>query len=154
MKGGSAPPAWSNGFLGIPALDHGRDRAGCDCWGLACIVFRETLDVTLPDYLGYGSVEEHAEIEALIQGAQTSPLWHHVTGHADSFDIAVFRRGRFATHLGIVVRHGLMLHMAARSHSQLADYRHGPWAHRFLGHWRHASRVFETPVQRFAKVPQ
>ena len=135
--------SWSNRFIGVPHRDLGRSREGADCWGLACVIYREELGITLPDYLGYTSVEEHGEIAALIEGAKTSPLWLSVSGTAIAFDIAVFRRGRFSTHLGIVVRHGLMIHSARGDGAKLEDYRRDPWAHRFTGHFRHAS----MPVQ-------
>lgn len=137
--------SWSNRYVGIPNLDHGRSADGADCWGLACVIYREELGITLPDYLGYGSIGEHGEIAALIEGAKTSPLWVPVTP-ALAFDLAVFRRGRLSTHLGIVIRHGLMIHIG-QTHAVLEDYRRGPWAHRFTGHWRHHSRVVEMPVQ-------
>ncbi len=138
--------SWSNRYVGIPNLDHGRSADGADCWGLACVIYREELGITLPDYLGYGSIEEHGEIAALIEGAKTSPLWMPVTGEAIAFDLAVFRRGRLSTHLGIVIRHGLMIHIG-QTHAVLEDYRRGPWAHRFTGHWRHVQSPFERPVQ-------
>ena len=139
---------WSDRFIGIPYADLGRDRAGCDCWGLACIIYREELGITLPEYLGdYASTDEHAEISALIAGAAVSPLWVPVSGAALAFDIAVFRRGRASTHLGIVVRHGIMIHMVADDHAKLQGYIDGPYKHRFTGHFRHASRAIERPVQ-------
>ena len=36
---------WSNRFIGIPYDDFGRSRTGCDCWGLACIIYREELGI-------------------------------------------------------------------------------------------------------------
>ncbi|MBA85743.1 NlpC/P60 family protein [Thalassobius sp. S69A] len=138
---------WSNRFVGIPHEDLGRTREGADCWGLACIIYAEELGITLPDYLGYGSAEEHGEIAALIEGAQVSPLWVPIEGPAIAFDIAVFRRGRLPTHLGVVVRHGIMIHMAAEDAAKHQDYRHGPWSNRFAGHFRHRLRAVERPVQ-------
>ncbi|MBN8294741.1 phage tail protein [Rhodobacter sp. NTK016B] len=140
--------SWSNRFIGIPFEDLGRTRTGCDCWGLACVIYQEELHISLPDYVGdYASAEEHAEIASLISGAKSSPLWLPVDGPAIAFDIAVFRRARYETHLGIVVRHGIMIHMAGEDQAKLARYADAPWRNRFAGHFRHASRAVERPVQ-------
>lgn len=133
--------SWSDRFIGIQYQEFGRDRAGADCWGLACVIYREALGITLPDYLGYGSVEEHAEIAALIDGATGSPLWQPAAVPAP-YDIAVFRRGGIATHVGIVIRPGLMIHMDHADCAKVADYRQGRWGNRFKGCFRHVQRVF------------
>lgn len=144
---------WSDHFIGIPYVEFGRDRTGCDCWGLACIIYREELGITLPDYLGgYASADEHGEICALIAGAATSPLWVPVGGTALAFDVAVFRRGRFSTHLGIVIRHGIMIHMVADDQAKVQGYTQGPYQHRFAGHYRHVSRAIERPVQLISEA--
>ncbi len=135
--------SWSNAYVGLPWADLGRSREGADCWGLACIIYQEELGIGLPDYLGYSSAEERGEIAALIAGAETSPLWLPVDGPAIAFDIAVFRRGRFASHVGIVVRHGLMIHMEGSDCAKLTDYTDGSWKPRLKGHYRHVER----PVQ-------
>lgn len=139
---------WSDRFVGIPYQDFGRGRGGCDCWGLACIIYREEMGVSLPDYLGdYAGVDELSEISALITRDRTSPLWLPVSGPALAFDLALFRRGRFSSHVGIVIRHGLMIHMRGDDCAKVEGYADGPWSHRFEGHFRHASRGIERPVQ-------
>lgn len=132
---------WTERFIGLPYAEFGRDRAGCDCWGLACVIYREELGITLPDYLGYASTEEHAELAAIIAGATASPLWIPVTGTAIAFDIAVFRRGRLDTHVGIVVHHGLMIHIAHDDCAKIESYKGGTWGHRHAGTYRHVDLV-------------
>ncbi|SLN37915.1 NlpC/P60 family protein [Aquimixticola soesokkakensis] len=144
--------SWSNKFIGIPQADLGRTREGADCWGLACVIYQEELGISLPEYLGYSSPDEQGECAAMIAGATSSPLWVPVTGPAVAFDIAVFRQGRFSSHVGIVVRHGLMIHIAAEDQAKLEEYHSGKWQHRFDGHYRHRSRVFETDVQRPVQI--
>lgn len=144
---------WSDRFVGIPYAELGRGRDGADCWGLACIIYHEELGITLPDYLGtYTSVEEHGEIAALIGAGAASPLWLPVEGPAVAFDIAVFRRGRLSTHVGIVIRHGLMIHMQDEDCAKVQDYRTGAWGNRLKGHFRHASRGLERPVQLISEA--
>lgn len=139
--------SWSNRYVGIPFRDHGRDRAGVDCWGLAWLIYRDELGITLPDYLGYASAEEQEEVSALFLGAAASPLWVPVTGQAQPFDIALFRRGRLTTHLGVVVRPGLMIHVEGEDHAKLAGHCVGAWGRILAGHYRHVSRAVEGGVE-------
>lgn len=127
--------SWPNAFVGIPYAALGRARSGADCWGLAAIVYQETLGIKLPDYLGYASVDEHAEIDALIAGAEASPLWQARQGSVRPYDIAVFRRGRLSTHLGIVIQPGLMLHMVDEDRAKIESYQSGRWGNRLVGHF-------------------
>lgn len=135
--------SWPDRFIGIPFVEFGRSRAGCDCWGLACVVYRECLGITLPDYLDYTSAEEHREISALIAGAVASPLWRPVADNAAAYDIAVFRRGLWSTHVGIVIQPGLMLHIVGEDHAKVARYDTGPFKHRLMGVYRHVHRAGE-----------
>lgn len=138
--------SWSDAYIGIPFADLGRTREGVDCYGLACVIYAAELGITLSDYVGaYASADEHAEISALMHGAAGS--WLAVTGKAAPFDLAVFRRGRLTTHVGIVIRHGLMIHMDGEDAAKFADYRSGVWSSRFVGHYRHHSRAVEGGVQ-------
>lgn len=125
---------WSNRYVGIPQVDHGRDWSGVDCWGLVWLVYREELGITLPDYCGYGSVAEHAEIAALIDGAAVSPLWEPAAVPRP-LDVALFRCGRFNTHVGLIVRPGLMLHVTDDA-SKLEHCDRGGWGTRLQGFWR------------------
>lgn len=134
--------SWSDAFIGLPYVALGRSRdEGVDCWGLAKVIYQEELQISLPDYLGYASIDEHEELAAVIAGATISPLWIPVSGNAVAFDIAVFRRGRLDTHVGIVVRHGLMIHIARDDCAKIESYRSGAWSHRLTGIYRHVEIV-------------
>lgn len=136
---------WSDRYIGLPFADLGRSRAGADCYGLACIIYAAELDIALPDYAGaYASASEHAEIAALIDGAQGS--WVAMP-NAAPFDLALFRRGRWTTHIGIVIRPGVMIHMDRDDCAKVADYRAGLWGGRFVGHFRHHSMAVKEALQ-------
>ncbi|WP_339696022.1 NlpC/P60 family protein [Celeribacter baekdonensis] len=143
---------WSDRFVGLPQSDLGRDRSGVDCWGLAYVIYQEELSISLPDYLSYVSPDERGEIAAIIEGEKSSPLWLPVEGPAMAFDIALFSVGRYQSHIGIVVRHGLMIHVEGTDQSKLERYDQGRWANRLEGHWRHrdmvANHPVKTPVER------
>ena len=57
---------WANAYVGLPWADLGRDRTGCDCWGLARLVYAEQLGIALPSYSdAYPCAGEQAEVAAL-----------------------------------------------------------------------------------------
>lgn len=132
---------WSGKFVGLPHADLGRARPACDCYGLARVVYQEELGITLPEYLGRADIAEEGEIAALIAGRAALPMWVPVTGPALAFDLAVFRQGRIRSHIGIVVRRGLMLHMARGDCAKIEQFSDGRWAHRLSGIWRHVDLI-------------
>ncbi|PZR89637.1 MAG: phage tail protein [Stutzerimonas stutzeri] len=131
---------WSTPYIGLPYLNHGRDRAGCDCWGLVVLVYRECLGIELPSYAGdYVSTDERGEIAELIAHHREVGPWQSVEDPRE-FDVAIFRRGPHASHAGIVVRPGSMLHVPF-DQARIEDYRRGQWAPRLTGIYRHVERT-------------
>jgi cell wall-associated NlpC family hydrolase len=127
--------SWAVDYLGIPEIDHGRDRTGCDCWGLCRLVLREVAGIDAPGYdEGYVSADEAAEVTVLIAGATSSPLWRRVEDPR-SFDIAIIRKGGLARHAGIVVQPGMMLHMWG-GHARIERYDGDLWRNRLVGFYR------------------
>lgn len=125
--------SWSNGYVGIPYADMGRDRLGCDCWGLARLVYAERLAIKLPAYSGgYVSAEEQAEVASLIGQETATPVWRTVSP-PQPFDLLLFRHGRHESHVGIFVSAGVMLHMATDDQSKIERFDQGRWAARFVG---------------------
>lgn len=132
--------SWSNTYVGIPQADMGRSELGCDCWGLARLVYLRELGIELPSYLGSNvSPDEHGEVAALIDQAENSGPWRPV-GDARPFDLLLFRRGRFRSHIGLHVTGRLMLHMDGSDQARIDDYSRGRWAARFCGAYRHIAR--------------
>ncbi|MDB5574979.1 MAG: phage tail assembly protein [Bradyrhizobium sp.] len=134
------PLHWSAGYVGIPFAELGRARDGADCWGLACLVYAEQLGITLPTYDGlYSSIAERAEIAALINGAVSVPgIWTDAREAPDEFDVAVFRRGRLGSHVGLLIAPGRMLHMPEDGSARIEDYTVPRWASKLAGVYRHA----------------
>lgn len=128
-------------LVGLPYAELGRSRAGVDCWGLVRLGFAELAGIELPSYVdGYVSTGERAEIATLIGAAQGAPEWAPVLPDAlQPFDVAVFRRGRLDSHLGLVVDPNLsrMLHAAAGHGSRAESFATGYWMPRLVGFWRH-----------------
>jgi cell wall-associated NlpC family hydrolase len=59
---------WASDYTDVPFAEHGRTRAGVDCWGLVRLVLAEQRGLELPDYgRGYDSTEDRAEVPAAIR---------------------------------------------------------------------------------------
>lgn len=132
---------WSSSYIGIPHSSHGTGRDdGVNCWTLACLIYAEQLHITLPTYTdGYISLDEHAEIASLFED-EAGFRWREVEVPAE-FDLAVFRRGRFETHVGIVVRTSVMLHVVGEDQSKIERFNNGVWKHRLQRFYRHVERL-------------
>ena len=127
---------WTIDYLGIPYAQVGRTREGCDCWGLARLVYRNLLQVDLPSYAASVCASGAADVAALIGETAAAHPWLEVTEPLP-FDLLLFRRGSYAQHLGICVDRHWMLHMD-RTGSKLARLADSYWVSRSLGAWRHA----------------
>lgn len=137
--------SWASRYVGIPQADHGRSELGCDCWGLARLVYARELKIDLPSYTGdYASSQERAEIAALVGTEETNGTWRPVL-EIRAFDLLLFRRGRYRSHIGVAVDARLMLHMDGQSHSCLVRFADAPsWSARFCGAFRHAEMEQRT----------
>lgn len=128
---------WANAYVGVPYADQGRDLAGCDCWGLARLVYGAELQIALPSYVGdYTGSEESAEIASLIGAQTTDDVWTPADPIAP-FDLILFRHGRFDSHVGIALGPRAMLHMAGEDQAKVGVLTDARWARRIVGAFRH-----------------
>lgn len=124
-------------FIGIAHLDGGRDRYGCDCWGLVRLVYAERLGIVLPSYAGdYATTHERAELTALIARGRVAGAWRAVD-RAQAFDALVFRVGPHASHIALAVDVRHMLHVHARGASVIVPQADAMWRNRLTGIYRH-----------------
>jgi len=123
-------------FVGIPYADKGRGAA-VDCWGLVLRVFREMRGIELPSYSeSYVTAEDRVAIDALIAG-ELEPWMPIEPGAEQTFDGVLMREGRFARHIGVVTRPGMVLHVERGGTSQIERYRSGLLAGRVVGFFRY-----------------
>jgi len=108
-------------LVGIPWRERGRERTGCDCYGLVRLAYREGRSVELPSYAdGYASVADNAGIHQLIEGGKVA--WDAVSlGEERAWDVVLMTLAG-TDHVGLVIGPGLMLHMPAGSTSVIEPY--------------------------------
>lgn len=123
-----------NEYVGIPYKAGGRDREGCDCYGLVWMVLHEQFGKTLPKFeacVSHGFEESERMIsEHLPLIPATSP---DVPAAGDIVLLKILGR---PCHVGIYLGGGLMLHSLAE-HDSAIDRVDGPrWAKRIEGYYR------------------
>jgi cell wall-associated NlpC family hydrolase len=122
-------------YVGIPFRERGRDRSGCDCWGLVRLVLAERFNLQLPSLDGYASVRDRRHIQGLIEG--DLPAWSEVSGQERPGDVVLLAIGGRPLHVGLVVMLGTMLHIERGIDACLERYDRLPWCRRVLGVYRH-----------------
>ena len=54
---------WVNNYIGIPFVSGGRDKTGCDCYGLVRLILQNEYNIELPllsgDYTNALNIAEH-----------------------------------------------------------------------------------------------
>ena len=141
-------PSWATGYVGIPFLDLGRDRAGCDCWGLVRLVIAEQAGIALPSLATcYGSEANAAGVGDAIEAERRSGAWDRIdAGTEQPYDVVEMSgtarvRGSGwvfgPLHVGVVVTSGWLLHVERGTAAVLARYREDQVIRRrVLGFWR------------------
>ncbi|ATQ67728.1 MULTISPECIES: NlpC/P60 family protein [Methylosinus] len=131
---------WSTDYIGLPWRAGGRTRDGVDCYGLARLVYAERLGIDLPGYdESYATAEEWVELAALIDGGLAAGPWREIAlDEAREYDGLLFRRGGLATHIGLFVAPGLVLHASAGRASAIQRLERVPLALAKI--LRHSSR--------------
>jgi cell wall-associated NlpC family hydrolase len=134
-------PLWAGRYIGLPFSEHGRDRSGLDCWGLARLVMAEQLGRALPSFVyEYASTSESESIAALI--ARECVLWDSVAaGDERMGDVVVLRLLGHPMHVGIVLGDRQMLHIEQGIDSAIESYAGARWAHRVFGFFRYREAV-------------
>ena len=139
-------PSWVNEYIGIPFKRHGRDRDGCDCWGLLRLVLADQFETHIPSFAGHTWVEcggraerevQRAELEALME-ANKAPWRPVVAGQERAGTGIRLRQEGRAMHVGIVVTPGWMLHIEHGTNAALEEYTSLLWRRRVVGFYEWA----------------
>lgn len=131
-------PAWAADYVGIPWRVHGRDRAGCDCWGLVRLVLSERFGIEVPAYNSGYQGASRADIDDIAQLiADRPPQWAEVErGQERPGDVVLLRLWGRPCHVGIVVGGGRMLHIEEGVDSVCEPYDGPAWRKKVAGIYR------------------
>lgn len=131
-------PAWASEYVGIPYKASGRDRAGCDCWGLVALIWRERFGRDLPDYNSErwsdGANAQEVGSGAANYAAQFTPI--DVGGEVLGDGVLLRMRGH-PLHVGMVLAPGWMIHTHEAADVCIESYHRFLWRNRVLGFYRY-----------------
>lgn len=131
-------PSWIAQYVGIPYRALGRDRDGCDCWGLLALIYREQFGRDLPDYA----------MQRWSDGADERVVGHGAQEYASQFvpvplgeealgDGVLLRMRGHPLHVGLVLAPGWMLHTHESADSCVESYERFTWKNRVIGIYRY-----------------
>lgn len=130
-------PIWAGRYIGLPFQDHGRDRQGLDCWGLARLVLSEQFGIALPSFAHeYRRTTEIGHISALIE--REAKTWISIaSGNEEGGDVIVMRIHGKPVHVGLVLGDQHMLHIECGINSVIERYNSLRWKERVFGFYRY-----------------
>lgn len=133
-----ALPDWAKNYVGIPFKENGRDRDGCDCWGLLTMIWQQEFGKPLPEYTGHrwkphGSAKEIGpDVSDYVSQFTLIKPEQAVMG-----DGVLIRMRGHPLHVGLVLEPGWMIHSHEEADSCIEDYRRPTWERRILGFYRY-----------------
>jgi len=125
---------WSNKYLGIPYLHHGRDETGIDCWGLVRLVYKQEYQVDLPSFVESYLEDDRIRSEELI--AQYREGWEELDAPQEGC-VVVLRVMGHLSHVGVCINERQFLHAQEGSGSSVQDFDGVKWSRRVSGFYRY-----------------
>ena len=127
---------WVKKYIGIPFASNGRDRGGCDCYGLVRMVLRDEYGIELPKLSGdYANALDVAETARLFEERLPVLAAEKVDAPEERAIVVLTERGR-PCHVGIVAGGGHILHTGAKTGSVCQRETHPGLRGRIGGYYR------------------
>lgn len=128
---------WTNKYISIPFLEHGRDHAGVDCWGLVRLVFKEQFGVDVESYDDeYISTCENEKLADIVE-RERGMWWSVAPENVRCGDVVLLAIIGYPCHVGIAVGDGMMLNARSGVGVALESYERPYWSRRLRGFYRH-----------------
>lgn len=127
--------SWTNEYVGVPYLEHGRTKAGWDCWGLLREVYQNELGIELPSYSSnYDDTLDGDGIGSAFSEEVSG--WDRVS-EPEAFDAVWCRMVGVECHVGVYVGGGMMMHTMVGCDTCLVRIDTTGWRRRVLRCYRH-----------------
>jgi sulfur carrier protein ThiS len=124
-----------NKYIGLPYADNGRTESGVDCWGLACLFYRDELGIELPSYSELYSTASDPEVVNAINSNRDNWL---LVIEAVPGDLCLFNIYGEPAHVGIYVGDNKFLHAREGRDSVIESLSNHQWSKRFQGFYTYS----------------
>ena len=121
-------------YIGIPFREHGRDKAGLDCYGLVRLVLFEVFRIGVSDYRDY-DVEERRDCGRHIRD-RARHVWKKVPNPVPG-DVVLLNIVGQPMHCGVYIGKSLFLHATQEAGSCIERLTAPQWSRRISGFFRH-----------------
>ena len=131
---------WVDDYIGIPFGKNGSTRESCDCWRLVVMVYKDKLNIDLPDFSGIfvdGSLASLRKVTKHIR--ETKKTWQKVDKPIP-FDVILLRTGNMVYHVGVVAGRRSMLHIDDGINSVIEEFTTLQWENKIEGFYRYVNK--------------
>ena len=122
-------------YVGIPFSDGGRTQKSCDCWGLVKLIYKEELEIILPDF----DISAYNIDGVSQQMAKSTRDWNAVI-EPKKFDVIAMSLGvrtpKMVNHVGVYLGGGKFIHTMNRTTSMINRMNDAQWLPRIMGVYR------------------
>ena len=128
---------WADDYIGILFGKNGSTRESCDCWRLVVMVYKDKLNIDLPDFAGLfvdGSLASLKKVTRHIR--ETKKTWQKVDKPLP-FDVILLRTGNMVYHCGVVIGRRTMLHVMEGINSTIEEFTGLQWKNKVEGFYRY-----------------
>ena len=125
--------SWTEPYIGIPYKPHGRGLDGWDCYGLVRHVLSEHSGDQVPDYV-YDESNTMSELAAMFDA--NLYLWQEIPESlAAEFDVVLLEIAGCASHCGVYLGKGKMLHCLEGCETSIIRVRSHIWKPKGFYRW-------------------
>lgn len=124
-----------NKYLGIPYINMGRDIKGVDCWGLVVIIFKDILNVDLPDTLDKYEIDWSYKGKNYFNDCYVDRFTREIT--PQYLDIILIKNSKgISNHAGVMVDSKHFIHAAEKAGVIVSNIKDSIWINRIEGYFR------------------
>lgn len=114
-----------NKYIGIPFKVGGRDREGCDCWGLVRLVLKEQCGISVPSLSSdYATLKDGGKIAALVEDTKPLVAARQLPGPVSGAVVVIKARG-LPMHVGLMIDERHVLHVG-KGYNAIVEKVDGP----------------------------